>query len=120
MSFEILNPVKYGRDGKRYKLAQGDIVAKGFFTRKDAHALWENDFIRKSKEKPTFPPPAGDEVPVIGDLSQMTVAEAKEFLETEPHVDMLEKYLDQANAEEFPRVSITKFIERRIKELTGT
>jgi len=118
MSFEILNPVRYGKDGKRYKLAQGEIVAKSFFSSKDAHTLWQNGFIKKSKEKPSNPP-NGDEAPVIGDLSQMTVVQAKEFLEMESHVDMLEKYLDQANAEEFPRVSITKFIERRVKELTG-
>jgi len=120
MSFEILNPVKYQKDGKRYKLTTGDIVAKGFFARKDANALWKNSFIKKSKEEPTFPSPVGEEVPIIGDLSEMTVAQAKEFLEAESHVGMLEKYLDQANAEEFPRVSITKFIERRVKELTGS
>jgi len=117
MSFELVRQVKYGKNGKSYQLVVGQIVEKDFFKPADRNTLLENGAIKKSKERPSKP--AGNEIPVIADLSQMTVAEAKEFLEAEPHVDMLEKYLDQANAEEFPRVSITKFIERRVKELTG-
>ena len=59
-------------------------------------------------------------MPEIADIISMTVVQAKEFLDNEPHVSMLEKYLDQANKEEFPRKTIVEIIERRIKGLTDT
>jgi len=121
MGFEIVKPISYGKDGMSYQLAKGDVVPKSFFTKAESRALWEQGLIKKSgKGMVTTVLPVGEVKPVLTDLTTMNVGEAKEFLEEEPHVDMLEKYLDQANAEEFPRKTITQFIERRIRELTGS
>ena len=120
MNFELTRPIHYGKDGVRYKLKEGQIVNKKFFSKADRHALWKEGSIIESKEEPSTEEPAGVKTPEITDLTVMNVSEAKEFLEAEPHVDMLEKYLDQANAEEFPRKTIIQFIERRVKELTDS
>ena len=120
MNFEVTGPIKYGKDGQRYKLEKGQILPKRFFPKKDRIALWEAGLIIESKEEAPNKEPDSVEVPKLEDLTIMNVSTAKEFLEGVPHVDLLEKYLDQANAEEFPRKTIIQFIERRIRELTNT
>ena len=121
MSFELLTSIRYGKDGKRYKLKKGDIVDRKFFIKKDLKTIWDEGFLKKVKEKPTV----GEftetiDVPQLEDLSKMNVTAAKEFLDGVVYVTELEKYLDQALTEEFPRKTITEFIQRKIKELTGS
>ena len=120
MSFELVRPIRYGnKQGTRFKLPKGTIVAKKFFDKITRTALWDEGSIIKSDKAPTIGID-GIKVPEIADIVAMTVVQAKEFLDNEPHVAMLEKYLDQANKEEFPRKTIVEFIERRIKGLTDT
>ena len=121
MSFELLTSIRYGKDGKRYKLKKGDIVDRKFFIKKDLKTIWDEGFLKKVKETPTV----GEftetiDVPQLEDLSKMNVTAAKEFLDGVVYVTELEKYLDQALTEEFPRKTITEFIQRKIKELTGS
>ena len=121
MSFELLTSIRYGKDGKRYKLKKGDIVDRKFFIKKDLKIIWDEGFLKKVKETPTV----GEftetiDVPQLEDLSKMNVTAAKEFLDGVVYVTELEKYLDQALTEEFPRKTITEFIQRKIKELTGS
>ena len=121
MSFELLTSIKYGKDGKRYKLKKGDIVGRKFFIKKDLKVIWDEGFLKKVKEEPTVNEFTETiDVPQLEDLSKMNVTAAKEFLDGVVHVTELEKYLDQALAEEFPRKTITEFIERRVKEITGS
>ena len=122
MSFELVRPVRYGnKQGTRFKLPKGTIVAKKFFDKVTRTALWDEGSIIKSDKAPTIGID-GVKVPEIADITApaMTVVQAKEFLDKEPHVAMLEKYLDMENAVEFPRKTIVEFIERRIKGLTDT
>ena len=120
MSFELVRPIRYGnKQGTRFKLPRGTIVDKKFFDKATRTALWNESSIIKSDKAPTIGID-GIKVPEIVDITTMTVVQAKEFLDNEPHVAMLEKYLDQANKEEFPRKTIVEFIERRIKGLTDT
>jgi hypothetical protein len=118
MSFKIITPQFYGKAGVNYRLEKDDIVPRDFFLSADRKDCLKHGFIEHSKERPNQKLD-GSDIPLLADITQMTVAQAKEFLEEEPHIVNLEKYLDQENAQEFTRKTITRYIERRIKELTG-
>ena len=120
MSLEILTPIKYGHPetGVVYSLAIGDRVKENFFDEVSLKRLESKGYVEKSLERPNRVP-KGKELPEIKDVTQFTVAICKEFICEESDVTTLEKYIDQENAQEFPRSSLIKYIENRIKELTG-
>ena len=120
MSLEILTPVKYGNPetGILYPLTIGDRVKEDFFDDVTLQRLMKEGNIKKSLERPNRLP-RGQELPDVKDVTQFTVAECKEFVCEEPDVTTLEKYIDQENIQEAPRSSLLKYIENRIKELTG-
>jgi len=117
MSLEAMVPIKYQRDGEKFKIEEGTILPKTFFTTKERNALLDKGRIRRSKERPEKL--KGMEVPEFQDLGKMTVVEAKEFLDEEYEIVNLEKFIDQENHQKTPRSSIIKFIERRIRDLVG-
>lgn len=118
MPYEILIPIKHGAEGKIYELEVGDIVPNDFFSEEQIKSLFTHKAMRESLEKPGTPLPSGTVEELI-DLSSMTVAVAKELLEAETDVTRLTKYLDQESHNPNGRRSMTEFIERKIKYLTG-
>jgi len=118
MSIEILTPIKYGRDGVIYKLKVGEFREKDFFEEDVFEKLLARNNVRFSKED-LSPTPEGEKIDILVDIRKFTVAEGKEFIDKEVSLTNLEKYLDMEADQETPRATLQKFIEGRIKELTG-
>jgi len=119
MSVEILTPISYGKDRKVFNLKKGECVKDDFFDEITLNNFIERKYIKFSKEDAN-PKPEGEniEAPLV-DITSCTVAEGKEFIDKEIDIVKLEKYLDMENTNETPRSTMVKFIEGRIRELTG-
>lgn len=120
MSYEILKSIKYGKDGQSFRLKPGDTVANDFFATKEIKTLETAENIRKnevSKKKPKKI--KGQEKSRLLDITVMTIPAVKEVIEAEFKVANLERYIDQEKTQESPRMDVLRYIDRRIKELTG-
>lgn len=117
MPLEVLTPIDYGRDRKKFKLKVGQVVADDFFKLSEKQELLAANRLKKTSDKSRDP--GGVESKELVDLGPMSVVQIKEFLDEEPELVNLERYLDQESAREISRKSVTQFIERRIRELTG-
>lgn len=117
MTFLINDPISLKSDGVLYNLMPGDIANEDIFDPRDQDRFLDNGFITKSKKKTTQI--KGTATPKLADLDKMSVAEAKEFLETEYNGTNLEKYLDREESRQgSPRKTVIRFINNRILELT--
>jgi len=122
MSYKILTPIMHGAGGQVFSLQPGEIVKHDFFPSKQAEQLKEIGAIkflvalRNQDLKSDF---ETTEIPTLRDIKSMTVAEAKEFLNTETSVTNLHKFLDAEMAGGHARKGVIDFTNMRIKELTG-
>lgn len=117
MSYEILKPISHGKEGRRFELKPGDAVANDFFKPEAVKTHLTNGNIQPSKKRTKRIP--GKETFRIRDITVMTIPAVKEVLEAEFKVANLERYEDQERTQESPRMDVLRYIDRRIKELTG-
>ncbi len=120
MSYDILKSIKYGKDNQSFRLKPGDTVANNFFSSKETKILVASKSIQKNEVSRKKPEKVkGQERSRLHDITVMTIPGAKETIEAEFKVANLERYIDQEKAQESPRMDILRYIDRRIKELTG-
>lgn len=117
MSYEVLKPILHGKEGRKFDLKSGDIVANDFFKPGTIKNLLASGNIQPSKKRTKKI--KGREGARLRDITIMTIPGVKEVLEAEFKVANLERYLDQENTQESPRLDVLRYIDRRIKELTG-
>lgn len=117
MPLEALKRIRYGRDGKKWRIKVGDIVADDFFKLSEKKQLLAGEKVKKTLGTPDNL--VGIEQDKLLDLTKMSVPQAKEFLDEVPDIVELEKYLDQENNAELPRKSLIGFIEKRILDASG-
>ncbi len=117
MTFEVKDSIRLKKDGVKYNLMPGDIVAGDIFDPRDRKRFLDLGCIEKSKKKVSKI--KGVVTPALVDLSTLSVAEIKEVLELEYNGANLERYLDQENNQDAPRKSVVRYLNNRITELTA-
>ena len=121
MTIEVLTPISYGKDRMVYDLKPGPkgFVEDDFFDKDTLDKFLGLKYLRYSKEDANSKLKGEDLGAPLVDITSFTVAEGKEFIDKEVDLVRLEKFLDMENADDTPRSTLVKFIEGRIKELTG-
>lgn len=118
MPYKAKSNIRHGKAGKEYHIRVGDVVADDFFTKKEIKRNLGNGTI-EMVESGVVTEVKGSENKQIPDISGMTPAEVREFLEKINDPVMIEKLIDQEQARPQVRKNVVQLLDRRAKELAG-